>query len=227
MKRVLLAVALSAPLLALAQDAAPKAPVDPFTHSDTTAGGARATACYACHGPGGNGAINPEWPKLAGQGSAYLAEQLHAFMCGGMPADQRAAKHCEEVRNNAVMMGQAQNLSDQDVADLAAYFSSQKPAPGVASKDAVAVAEPLYRGGDAGRGLPACAACHGPTGAGNAAAKFPRIGGQNPNYTANQLRNYQTDARGKSGPGTMMAAVAKKLTPQEVEALAAYVSGLQ
>lgn len=227
MKRVLLAVAFCAPVLAAAQEAAPKPAADPFTHGDAAAGGTKAPACYACHGPGGNGAINPEWPKLGGQGSAYIAEQLHAFMCGGMPPDQRSAKHCDEIRNNAVMMGQAQNLSDQDVADIAAYFSTQKAAPGVASKDAIAVAEPLYRGGDATRGLPACAACHGPTGAGNAAAKFPHIGGQNSAYTANQLRNYQGGQRGNAGPGVMMQAVAKKLTPAEIEALAAYVSGLQ
>jgi cytochrome c553 len=227
MKRVLLAIALCVPLFAAAQDATPKVTVDPFTHGDATAGGSKAPVCYACHGPGGNGAINPEWPKLGGQGAAYIAEQLAAFKCGPLPADQQTAATCPEVRNNAVMSAQAGALAPADMADLAAYFASQKFTPGVASKDAIAVAEPLYRYGDASRELPACAACHGPTGAGNVAAKFPHIGGQNSGYTANQLRNYQSGARGKSGPGVMMAGVAQKLKPEEIEALAAYVSGLQ
>lgn len=227
MKRVLFALALCAPLVAAAQDAVPKPVADVFSHGDAAAGGTKAPACYACHGPGGNGAINPEWPKLGGQGSAYLAEQLAAFKCGPLPPDQQAAAKCAEVRNNAVMSAQAAALQPQDMADLAAFFASQKLTPGVASKDAVALAEPLYRFGDASRELPACAACHGPTGAGNAAAKFPHIGGQNSAYTANQLRNYQSGVRGKSGPGVMMAGVAQKLKPEEIEALAAYVSGLQ
>jgi cytochrome c553 len=226
MKRVLLAVALCAPLFAAAQDAAPKA-ADPFTHGDAAAGGTKAPACYACHGPGGNGAINPEWPKLGGQGSAYIAEQLAAFKCGPLPADQQAAAKCSEVRNNAVMSAQASALAPQDMADLAAFFASQKVVPGVASKDAIAIAEPLYRYGDASRDLPACAACHGPTGAGNAAAKFPHIGGQNSAYAANQLHNYQSGQRGNAGPGVMMQTVAKKLSEPEIQALSAYISGLQ
>jgi cytochrome c553 len=132
MKRVLIALALSAPLFAAAADeAAPAAAKDAFTQGDAAAGQAKAATCFACHGPGGNGAINPAWPKLAGQHSAYIVEQLNEFKSGQ--------------RKVAVMMGQAATLSDDDMHNLAAYFAAQKPVPGVASKDAVAVALPRRR----------------------------------------------------------------------------------
>ena len=214
MKRVLIALALCAPLfVAAADDAAPAATKDAFTQGDATAGAAKAPVCFACHGPGGNGAINPEWPKLAGQHSSYIAEQLGAF---------KGAQ-----RKNPVMLGQASALSDDDMHNLAAYFAAQPAVPGVASKDAIAVAQPLYRAGDAARGIPACAACHGPTGAGNAAAQFPRIGGQNSAYAANQLKSYKSGERGAAGKGQIMATIAAKLSDQEIQALSSYVSGLQ
>lgn len=219
MKRVLIALALSAPLFAAlpaatADEAAPAAAAkDVFTQGDAAAGGTKAAACFACHGPGGNGAINPDWPKLAGQHSSYIAEQLAAF---------KSAQ-----RKNPVMLGQAAGLSDNDMKNLGAYFAAQKPVPGVASKDAVAVAEKLYRAGDAARGVPACAACHGPTGAGNAAGQFPRVGGQNSGYAAAQLKSYKSGERGAQGKGQMMAAIASKLSDQEIQALASYISGLQ
>lgn len=214
MKRVLIALALCAPLfVAAADEAAPAAAKDAFTQGDAGVGATKAATCFACHGPGGNGAINPEWPKLAGQHSAYIAEQLGEF---------KTAK-----RKNPVMLGQAAALSDDDMHNLAAYFASQKPVPGVASKDSVAVAEKLYRAGDTARGLPACSACHGPTGAGNAAAEFPRIGGQNTGYAANQLKSYKSGERGAAGKGQIMATIAAKLSDQEIQALSSYISGLQ
>ena len=214
MKRVLIALALCAPLFVAAADDAPAAASkDAFTQGDATAGASKAPVCFACHGPGGNGAINPEWPKLAGQHSSYIAEQLGEF---------KTAK-----RKNPVMLGQASALSDEDMHNLGAYFAAQKAVPGVASKDAVAVAEPLYRAGDAARGIPACAACHGPTGAGNAAAQFPRISGQNSGYAANQLKSYRSGERGAAGKGQIMATIAAKLSDQEIQALSSYVSGLQ
>ena len=219
MKRVLIALALSAPLfIAAADEAAPAAAAkdaqkDVFTQGDATAGATKATACFACHGPGGNGAINPDWPKLAGQHSSYIAGELAEF---------KSAK-----RKNPVMLGQAAALSEDDMKNLGAYFAALKAVPGVASKDAVAVAQQLYRAGDAARGLPACAACHGPTGAGNAAGQFPRIGGQNSSYAAAQLKSYKAGERGAEGKGQMMAAIAGKLSDQEIQALASYISGLQ
>jgi cytochrome c553 len=218
MKRVFAAFALCAPLfvaaVASADEAAPAAAAkDTFTQGDATAGGTRAAACFACHGPGGNGGVNPEWPKLAGQHSSYIVEQLTEFK-GGQ-------------RKNPVMMGQAAALSDDDMKNLAAFFAGEKAIPGVASKEAVTAVQALYRAGDAARGIPACAACHGPSGAGNAAAQFPRIGGQNSAYAANQLTSYKNGARGSQGKGQMMAAIAGKLSDQEIQALASYISGLQ
>ncbi|MBL6749088.1 MAG: cytochrome c4 [Nevskia sp.] len=229
MTRVLLALVLCAPVLALAQEAAPASSgKDALVQGDATAGATKAAACFACHGPGGNGAINPQWPKLAGQHSAYILEQLGEFTC---TTDKCVA------RKNPVMFAQAMGLPnhEQDMRDLAAFFASQKPVPGVASPDSVAVAQSIYRAGDSARGLPACAGCHGPTGAGNGAAQFPRIGGQNSGYSANQLHAYASCAaselkncdRGGAGKGLMMSAIAAKLKENEIQALASYVSGLQ
>jgi cytochrome c553 len=209
MKRVLLASVLSVLMSGAFAEAQKQ---DPFTHGDAAAGAAKAATCFACHGPNGNGAINPEWPKLASQHSAYIYAQLNAFQ--------------KMQRKQPVMMGQVATLSDADMKNLAAFFASQAAVPGVASKDAVATAEKLYRGGDATRGLPACSACHGPQGLGNAAAAYPRLSGQNAGYTANQLKTYRSGERGGAN-AAIMQAVADKLTDAEVQALASYVAGLQ
>lgn len=220
MKRVLLAALLCVPFagaMAASNDGSGKATgADPFTQGSAEAGAAKAAPCVACHGPGGNSA-NPEWPKLAGQNAAYTFEQLQNFKSG--------------VRKNALMAGQAAALSEQDMRDLAAYYAAQPFSPGVASEDAVAKAEPLYRGGDADRGIPACAACHLPNGAGVAASAYPRIGGQHATYTANTLRLYRDFAASgepvPSGNFGIMAAVAAKLTDEDIAALASYINGLQ
>lgn len=210
MKRLLLALVLVAPFAAASAEEAGAS--DLFTKGDAAAGATKAAACVACHGPSGNSAM-PDWPKLAGQGSHYVAAQLHAFKSGE--------------RKNPIMAGQVAALSDADMADIAAYFAAQKTAPGVASKDAVAVAQPLFRAGDAARGLPACAGCHGPTGAGNPAAGYPHLASQHAKYTATQLTAYKSGERSGSAHGRMMAAVASKLTDDEIQALASYINGLQ
>ena len=210
MKRFMLVAALSVAPIAWAQDAGK---ADPFTGGDPQAGAGKAAVCGACHGPGGNSS-NPEWPKLAGQHAAYTYQALKKLKSG--------------VRKAPVMNAQAQPLSDQDMRDLAAHFAAQKPVPGVASPDAVPVAQKLYRAGDATRQLPACAACHGPQGSGNAAAKYPRIGGQHAKYAALALRNYRAQAGAADAePNTaVMATIAGKLTDAEIDALASYINGL-
>jgi len=206
---VLVAVLLAAPSAWAEEAAAGKA--DPFTGGSAEAGAGKAAVCGACHGPGGNSS-NPEWPKLAGQHAAYIYDQLQIMKSG--------------VRKAPVMGPQVANLSDADMRDLAAYFAAQKPTPGVASPDSIKTAQKLFRAGDAPRQLPACAACHGPQGNGNAAAKYPRIGGQHAKYTAAALRQLRGTAASPH-PGTAtMAAVAAKLTDAEIEALASYVNGL-
>lgn len=187
---------------------------DPFVKGDPKAGEGKAAVCFACHGPQGN-STNPVWPSLAGQSSKYVVEQLKFFKAG--------------IRPDPVMSVQAASLSEQDMNDLAAYFAAQAPKPGVASPQSVAVAQPLYRGGDAARGVPACGACHGPTGAGNPAAGYPRLSGQQAAYTGKSLR----DLRGLAGKNLpegntkVMVAVAAKLTDAEIDALASYLAGLQ
>lgn len=210
-KRALLACVLLAPFASFASGTAAAA-----IKGDAAAGSTKSATCVACHGVGGNGIINAEWPKLAGQHAAYTAAQLKHFKAGE--------------RKNPVMWGQVQTLSEQDMADIGAYFASLKPVPGVASKDAIAVAQKLYRAGDAVRGIAACAACHGPTGAGNPTAMYPRIGGQNTAYTTTQLNAYKKGKDGERGGGKhalIMSAVAAKLTDAEIAALASYVAGLQ
>ncbi|MGH8441305.1 MAG: c-type cytochrome [Nevskiaceae bacterium] len=205
---VLVALLLAAPAV-WAQEAAK---ADPFTGGSAEAGAGKAAVCGACHGPGGNSS-NPEWPKLAGQHAAFTYDQLK-----GLKSRERPSP---------VMGPQAAGLSDQDMRDLAAYFAAQKPSPGVASPDAVKTAQKLYRAGDAARALPACSACHGPQGHGNAAARYPRIGGQHSKYVSNVLRQYRAGAAIPHAGFQTMSAVAARLTDAEIEALASYVNGLR
>ncbi len=208
MKRVLLAALLCAPLSVWAESTN----TDPFTEGSVEAGAATAAVCAACHGQGGNSA-NPQWPKLAGQGSRYIYEQLQQFKSGA--------------RVNALMAGQVAALSDEDMRNLAAYFAAQPASPGVASEAAVPVAESLYRGGDSARGIPACSGCHTPNGAGVEASAYPRVGGQHSVYVASRLKAYRDAAGTGEGNFAIMAGVASKLTDAEIEALASYVNGLQ
>lgn len=208
MKRLLLAA-----LLCAGPALAEEGKADPFTGGNPEAGAAKAATCVACHGPGGNSA-NPDWPKLAGQHASFIYRSLQVLKNGH--------------RQAPVMNPQAASLSDQDMKDLAAYFAAQPASPGVASPDAVKVAQPLYRNGDTARGLPACTACHGPQGHGNAGAGYPRIGGQHAKYAAHMLRMYRdkTGMPMENATTTTMAAVAAKLTDAEIDALASYINGL-
>ncbi len=179
---------------------------------DATKGKTASAICSACHGADGNSA-NPDWPKLAGQGEAYIIKQLQDFR-----ADKRA---------EATMTPMAKGIaSDEDVLNLAAYFSSQKQSPGTANKDKVAAGEKIYRGGILASGVAACSGCHGPTGIGNPPAKFPRIAGQHAKYLVKQLKAFRSGKR-TNDPGKMMRNVAAKMSDAEIEAVAEYASGLQ
>ncbi len=178
---------------------------------DATKGKVASAVCSACHGADGN-SVNPDWPKLASQGEAYLVKQLHDFR-----ADKRA---------EATMTPMAKGIaSDEDVLNLAAYFASQKQKPGTANKDKVAAGEKIYRGGIMASGVAACSGCHGPLGIGNAAAKFPRISGQHSKYIIKQLKAFRSGAR-NNDTGKMMRNVVAKMSDSEIEAVAEYVSGL-
>lgn len=184
---------------------------------DAENGKAISATCAACHGADGNSliAINP---KLAGQHKNYLVKQLQEFKL----ASQTGGK---EGRNNAVMNGMAAALSEQDILDLSAYFSSQEATQGEASEDAVAQGSKLYVGGDLQRGITACIACHGPKGNGTSLSGFPDISGQHSDYIAAQLKAFRSGERANSLNG-MMADIAKRMTDKDIEVISSYVAGL-
>ena len=175
------------------------------------AGAAKAIVCQACHGGNGN-SINPEWPSLAGLGADYIAEQLKNFKDGK--------------RANPVMMPNAMSLSAADMADLGAYFDGLTNTGLEADPSYWQAGEKLYRGGDAARAIPACMACHGPTGRGNEPAKFPALRGQQSVYVVKQLNDYASGAR-TTGPNEIMQTIAKRLSPEDIRNLASYLKGIR
>lgn len=168
--------------------------------------------CVACHGADGNSAA-PANPHLAGQHAEYIAKQLHDF---------KANKD----RKNPVMMGMATPLSPDDIRDVSAYYAGQKPKPAAAKdKELVVLGQKIYRGGNAATGVPACAACHGPNGAG-IPAQYPRLAGQFPEYTAAQLRAFRSEERANDA-NKMMRGVAARMTDREILAVSEYLAGLR
>lgn len=184
---------------------------------DPEAGKTKAVTCAACHGSDGNSAI-PMNPKIAGQHKGYLVKQLQEFK-------QAAQSEGKEGRNNAIMNGMAMILSDQDMLDISAYYSSQTLKIGEAPEEVIARGEALYRGGDADRGITACAACHSPNGKGMNLAGFPVIGGQHASYTKIQLEMFRSGQRNNDLNG-MMRGIATKLTDDDISILSQYLQGL-
>jgi len=178
---------------------------------DAAAGKTKAAACAACHSADGN-SVNPVWPKLAGQHATYLVKQLTNFKAGD--------------RNNAMMAPMAAPLSEQDMADIAAYFSGQTQNGGKADPALVAAGEKLFRGGNATTGVAACMGCHGPNGMGNPPANFPRLSGQHAAYTVTQLKTFRSGERANDA-GKMMQNIAARMTDAEMQAVASYIEGLR
>jgi cytochrome c553 len=191
---------------------------------DAKAGQTKAAACGACHGVDGNSS-DAQYPKLAAQQERYIARQLAMFKTGE--------------RQSPIMMGFANSVMPQDMRDIGAYFATQKTLPGVADDTVIkdgpnkgakfyAVGERLYRGGDATRNVPACMACHGPTGAGNPGPAYPTLAGQHASYVSARLTAFRGGlVLGKGDyANAVMAGVAKNLTDEEIQALATYVNGL-
>jgi cytochrome c553 len=175
-------------------------------------GQAKAAPCVACHGVNGN-SVNPEWPNLAGQHESYIKRQLAAFK--------------SDARQNPLMTPMAKPLSDEDMADLGAFFSSQSLTGNLeADPSKVSLGEKLYRGGDAQRGIPACAACHGASGNGNPAAGYAAIRGQHATYAAAQLKAYRSGTR-QTDPNQMMRNAAANMSDEQIAAVAAYIQGLR
>jgi cytochrome c553 len=183
---------------------------------DASAGKSKAAACGACHGADGNSAA--PFPKLAGQGEKYLLKQMHDIRDGVRPVPS--------------MAGQLDGKSDQDLADIAAYFSSQARSGGQTDPQLLQLGAKIYRGGVAERNVAACIACHSPTGQGNAPAGFPALAGQHAQYVADQLRAYRKgydDPAGRTNDGDtmIMRTTALGLSDKEIDAVASYIAGLK
>jgi len=196
------------------------------TWGDAKAGQTKASACAACHGADGNGS-DPQYPNIAGQSERYVAHQIALIASGqrGGPA--------------VAMVPFVKDLTPQDMRDIGAYFATQKASAGLADDTVIAdgtykgmkfyeVGQQLYRGGDTARGIPACMACHGPSGAGNPGPAYPHLGGQRQDYAARRLQEYRTGTSTEKDPAlfNIMAQVANKLTDQEIQALGTYLQGL-
>lgn len=188
-----------------------------FAHASAGADGSadegqtKAVTCVACHGVNGNSA-NPLWPNLAGQHPQYILRQLQAFKGG--------------TRQDPLMSPMAMTLSEDDMADLAAYYAKQTPTGLEADPGKVPQGERLYRGGDMTTGIAACTGCHGPTGDGNPAAVHPVIGGQHSAYVSKQLKAYREGTR-QTDPNQMMRNVAHTMSDEQIDAVASYVQGLR
>lgn len=169
------------------------------------------TVCASCHTADGNSAA-PIYPILAGQHIEYLQKELHDFKLGK--------------RVDNVMRPWALTLSDQDIVNVSAYYASQTLKQRAAGNQALVDAgEKIYRGGILGKGVPACAACHGPTGAG-IPSQYPQLGSQHAGYTESQLQAFKKAAR-NNDPASMMQMIAAKLSDDEIKAVAEYISGLR
>ena len=177
---------------------------------DVGAGAKKSQTCAACHGADGN-SINPVWPSLAGQHAEYIQKQLQDFKNG--------------TRQNAQMSPMAANLVEQDMQDLAAYFSSQKIKTGTADPGLIESGQKLYRAGNKDTGVPACMACHGPDGRGNPAARYPAVGGQHAAYTQAQLKAFREGTR-SNDPNEIMRTIAARMTDDETRAVSEYMQGL-
>ncbi|MBC6429162.1 MAG: cytochrome c4 [Cellvibrionales bacterium] len=211
----LAAAAITATLLALPAFAA-----DPT--GDPAAGAAKIAVCTACHGQTGV-SITPMYPNLAGQGTKYLHKQLRDIQAGTRPVVE--------------MTGMLDGLSDQDLADIAAYYAVQEPvitgsqevadaAYGLSAAEFLALGERVFRGGNLNTGVAACTGCHSPTGSGNAPAAYPALGGQHADYLIKQLKNFQTNMRTNDGDSRIMRAVAAPMSDLEIRAVANYLAGL-
>ncbi|CAA9892433.1 Cytochrome c553 [Candidatus Methylobacter favarea] len=197
------------------------------------AGKEKAAACTACHGENGNSMVGT-FPKLAQQHASYLQKQLQAFKDGS--------------RNNPIMSPMAMALSAEDMVDISAYYAAQKvsantlpvldadedkkPAAAEAGKTTkaedpmqklLAQGSDLYRNGDLGREVSACIACHGPSGEGNKPAAFPALKSQHADYLIKALMDFKSGAR-SNNPDNMMHMIAKKMTDEEIKAVAYRIS---
>jgi len=177
---------------------------------DLAKGQEKATqVCMACHTADGTRG-SPANPIIAGQHADYLVKQLHEFKSGK--------------RANAIMAGMAGALSEEDIRNVSAFYASKTVKPGTAkNKELVGLGEKIYRGGIAAKQVPACAACHSPTG-GGIPAQYPRVGAQHADYTEAQLNAFRAGTRGNSA---QMVTIAARMSDKEIKAVSDYIAGLR
>lgn len=183
-----------------------------LAQGSAAAGEGKVAVCVACHGQTGNDSLLPAVPKLGGQGEKYLLKQLQEIKSG--------------VRQVPLMNGILDNLSERDLADVAAFYASQPQPLGAVEEAKRALGEKLYRAGDANIGVAACTACHAPNGKGNATAGYPSLSGQDVAYTEAQLKAFR-DGERTNDAAQVMRDIAARLNDREIAALASYVSGLR
>jgi cytochrome c553 len=178
---------------------------------DVEAGKAKAVVCSGCHGPDGN-SFNPVWPKLAGQSASYLSKQINDLKSGA--------------RKDPIMSAQAAALTDEDIANVTAFFSSQTRTSGTPAAEQAELGGKIYRAGNTVTGVAACMACHGPSGAGNPAAGFPSLAGQQAGYVEKALKDFRSGTR-TNDANAMMRGVTANMTDAEITAVSQFILGMK
>ena len=199
MKKVLISLIVSVGLMSAAQA------------GDAVAGKTKAATCGACHGADGN-SLAPNFPKIAGQGERYLVKQITEIKNGDRQVPE--------------MMGFVLGLSETDIADIAAYYSSQPAGGGAADPALVEAGKRIFLGGNEATGVPACIACHSADGKGMEAAGFPRIAGQHAAYTEKQLKDFYS-AKRTNDASNVMRDIASRMHMDEIKAVSSYIQGLK
>jgi len=181
--------------------------------ADIDKGKEKSVTCVACHGQNGV-SVNPLWPKLAGQHASYLKSQLYEFQKG-----------INGNRNNAIMYGISVVLSEEDIDDISAYYSSLETSIGTTADEYLVKGQNIYRGGNMEYKIQACISCHGPNGQGNKPAAIPALSGQHAQYIYQQLKNFQLKNRAND-MNKMMRNIVHRMSEEEMKAVAQYIQGL-
>jgi len=180
---------------------------------DAAAGKAKSAACGGCHGFDCNSPL-ATYPKLAGQNEAYITKQVKDFKA-------------DSSRKNELMKGMVASLSDEDAADIGAYFQAQSVSQAAAFDDSkIAAGREIYKGGDLQKGIPACQACHGPKGSGTAGIGYPQLGGQYVEYTKAQLKAFKNGSR-TNDDKELMRSIVEKMSDEDMAAVANYIASLK
>jgi len=184
-----------------------------FAVGDAAEGQTQSAVCAACHGADGNSVV-PNWPKLAGQHEGYMTRQLELIKSGARPVPE--------------MAGIVAGMSDQEFANISAYFSNQTVKPGLADESSIPIAQTLYKAGNPEIAAPACMSCHGPAGEGNPLAGYPQLAGQHAAYTEKMLKGFRNGTTwGEDDTNSaIMVGVVHRLSDAQIRALASYIQGL-